>query len=71
MKLIISAIAVLLVALAMNAATNAASAQSDRTLGVTCTVAGHEHCGENGVVGGTYHRTHHAIRHWRRTSRND
>jgi len=51
-----------------------AHAQSDRTLGVECTVAGHIHCGENGPLGGPayrrgyghgayawypYHRYHH------------
>ncbi len=32
-----------------------ASAQSDRTLGVNCTVAGHVRCGENGPLGGPAH----------------
>jgi hypothetical protein len=36
-----------------------ASAQSDRTLGINCTVAGHEHCGENGRMLGYSHH------HWR------
>ena len=35
-----------------------ASAQSDRTLSINCTVAGHEHCGENGSYGWRH-------RHWR------
>jgi hypothetical protein len=30
-----------------------ASAQSDRTLGVDCTVAGHIHCGEDGPIYGS------------------
>lgn len=29
-----------------------AAAQSDRTLGINCTYAGHEHCGENGHIAG-------------------
>lgn len=29
-----------------------AGAQSDRTLGINCTYAGHAHCGENGHVAG-------------------
>ncbi len=32
-----------------------ASAQSDKTLGINCTVAGHVHCGENGRLGGRAH----------------
>jgi hypothetical protein len=32
-----------------------ASGQSDRTLGINCTVAGHVHCGENGPLGGRAH----------------
>lgn len=40
---------------------NFAFAQSDRTLGINCTVAGHEHCGETGHLGG-YHRHY---RHYR------
>lgn len=39
-----------------------ASAQSDRTLGVDCTVAGHIHCGENGPIYGSQ-RWHY--RGWR------
>ena len=38
-----------------------ALAQSDGTLGISCTVAGHEHCGENGSVWGRWHRWH--LRH--------
>ena len=40
------------------AGTQPASAQSDRTLGVNCTVAGHVHCGENGPIGGPAYRRH-------------
>jgi hypothetical protein len=36
-----------------------AFAQSDKTLGISCTVAGHEHCGETGRGYG------HRIRHYR------
>jgi hypothetical protein len=32
-----------------------AAAQSDRTLGINCTYAGHEHCGENGRIPGARH----------------
>jgi hypothetical protein len=39
-----------------------AFAQSDRTLGINCTVAGHERCGETGPIGrrsyGWRHRRH-------------
>ena len=38
-----------------------AAAQSDRTLGINCTVAGHEHCGENGPIGSSYDWRY---RHW-------
>jgi len=51
---------------------NIASAQSDRTLGINCTVAGHIHCGENGRVGGSarwHHRYHRHYRHLERMSR--
>jgi len=37
-----------------------ASAQSDKTLGINCTVAGHVHCRENGRLGGRAH-----FRGWR------
>lgn len=49
-----------------------ASAQADRTLGIGCTEAGHQHCGENGSVFGSrrlyawYGGHHH---HWRRHRR--
>ncbi len=47
-----------------------AAAQSDRTLGVNCTIAGHEHCGERAPIFGS-HRLydffgrHHYYRHHR------
>jgi hypothetical protein len=41
---------------------NLAFAQSDRTLGISCTVAGHEHCGETGRLGGRHYRHY---RHYR------
>lgn len=43
-----------------------ASAQSDRTLGINCTVAGHEHCGEAGAIWGSSYGWRH--RHWRHSS---
>lgn len=44
-----------------------ASAQSDRTLGIGCTQAGHQHCGEDGPIAGSrrlyaWYRGHH--HHW-------
>jgi hypothetical protein len=36
-----------------------ASAQSDRTLGISCTVAGHEHCGETGRLFAHHYRHYH------------
>jgi hypothetical protein len=52
-----------------------AAAQSDRTLGINCTVAGHAHCGESGPIFGSrrlynfygWHRwhRHHDWRHRR------
>ncbi len=50
-----------LVSLVVIGSGNFAFAQSDRTLGINCTVAGHEHCGETGHLGG-YHRHY---RHYR------
>lgn len=38
-----------------------AAAQSDRTLGINCTYAGHEHCGENGRIVGS--RRHGLLMH--------
>ncbi len=46
-----------------------ASAQADRTLGINCTVAGHQHCGEDGPIFGSrrwYGWRHHDWRHHRR-----
>jgi hypothetical protein len=54
-----------------------ASAQADRTLGINCTVAGHQHCGEDGPIVGSrrlyawyggrhrwrYHHGHHHRRY--------
>ena len=53
----------------LGAAANTASAQSDRTLGVNCTVAGHEHCGENGRVSGSARWHHRHYRHYRHVER--
>jgi hypothetical protein len=39
-----------------------AFAQSDRTLGISCTVAGHENCGETGRLYGHHYRHY---RHYR------
>jgi hypothetical protein len=67
MKLILSiGAAMLSVGLWAGTATVAA-AQSDRTLGINCTVAGHVHCGENGTVGYRWHR-HYRHRHVARTA---
>jgi hypothetical protein len=38
-----------------------ASAQADRTLGLNCTYAGHQHCGENGPIAGA--RRHGLLMH--------
>ena len=46
-----------------------ANAQSDRTLGIHCTVAGHEHCGENGRIWGAAHWHHRHYRHSRHVER--
>src|SRR5262249_8510947 len=40
-----------------------AFAQSDRTLGINCTVAGHQHCGETGAIRGRSYGWRH--RYWR------
>ncbi|HZP74509.1 MAG TPA: hypothetical protein VFB45_00065 [Pseudolabrys sp.] len=47
------------------AGTNLAAAQSDRTLGVNCTEAGHIHCGENGPIFGS-HRVYSPYYRWHR-----
>jgi hypothetical protein len=44
------------------------SAQSDRTMGINCTVAGHIHCGENRPIFGSSYRSHR-YRHAYRTHR--
>lgn len=50
------------------ATTQVAFAQSDRTMGIDCTVAGHIRCGENGPIWGSrYHSAwwyHHRHRHY-------
>ena len=66
MKLIVWFGAALFTAGALLGSGRIAAAQSDRTLGINCTYAGHEHCGENGrIVGarrvGVWH--HHRWRH--------
>ncbi len=46
--------------------TQIAAAQSDRTMGINCTVAGHVHCGENGPIWGSHRWYHRGYRrHWR------
>lgn len=51
------AVAVLFVTFGLSAA----FAQSDRTMGINCTVAGHIHCGENGPIFGS---SSYGRRHW-------
>jgi hypothetical protein len=62
MRQALLAVVTALVAVIIMNCGNFAFAQSDRTLGINCTVAGHEHCGENGHRGG-YHYRHY--RHYR------
>jgi len=51
----------------MAVAPDVASAQSDKTLGIGCNVAGREHCGERGPLGGPgYYRYGWHHRHWHR-----
>jgi hypothetical protein len=52
-------------ALLLGGTANIASAQSDRTLGINCTVVGHEHCGENGRIWGSARWHHRHYRHYR------
>jgi hypothetical protein len=52
------------------AATGPVFAQSDKTLGINCTVAGHERCGENGRAWVGMRRGHH-YRHAYRSDRHD
>jgi len=59
MKLSIVLAAGVLVANVIALQSSTASAQSDRTLGINCTVAGHEHCGEAGPIGASSHRWRH------------
>ncbi len=61
MKLIFWTSVALLAASLIAATAETASAQSDKTLGINCTVAGHIRCGENGYVG---HRSYHWRRHY-------
>ena len=62
--------AALLAAGALIGSGQIAAAQSDRTLGINCTYAGHERCGENGPIVGArrygvlrHHRWHHHVRY--------
>lgn len=67
MKLIVWFGAAVLVAGALLGSAQIAAAQADRTLGLNCTYAGHQHCGENGPIVGSRrygllmhrHRAHH------------
>lgn len=62
MKLVFWITAAVLAAGLIAATAETASAQSDKTLGVNCTVAGHIRCGENGHVG-NHRRRHYRHRH--------
>ena len=65
--------AVVLAAGALLGSGQIAAAQADRTLGLNCTYAGHQHCGENGRIVGArrhgllmhVHRSHHYRHHVR------
>jgi len=67
MKLIVWFGAAVLAAGALLGSGQIAGAQADRTLGLNCTYAGHQHCGENGHIVGSRrhgllmhpHRAHH------------
>jgi hypothetical protein len=59
-KALLAIITAALASVAIMSPGNSAFAQSDRTLGINCTVAGHQHCGETGGYWG--HRRH---RHYR------
>lgn len=70
MKLTLLFGAVVLAAGALLGSGQIAAAQSDRTLGINCTYAGHEHCGENGRIGSSrrygllmHHHRPHPYRH--------
>jgi hypothetical protein len=56
MKKTLLAIIAGLASLTIMGSGNSAFAQSDRTLGINCTVAGHQHCGE---AGGHWGHRHH------------
>jgi hypothetical protein len=62
-KVLLTAVAALTVGMLLSWS-DFASAQSDRTLGISCTVAGHEHCGETGRRYGYGHHYRH-YRHYR------
>lgn len=71
MKLTLLFGAVVLAAGALVGSGQIAAAQSDRTLGINCTYAGHAHCGENGRVVGSrrygplmHHHRPHAHHHF-------
>jgi hypothetical protein len=51
MKLTVWLGAAVMAAGALLGSGHTAAAQADRTLGINCTYAGHEHCGENGRIG--------------------
>ncbi len=65
MKLIIGMCAAVLAVGVWAGMTGKASAQSDRTLGVGCNVAGHVHCGDYGS-GYPYYAYSPYRRHWHR-----
>jgi hypothetical protein len=69
MKLICSLGAAVLALGLLAGTANPAKAQSDRTLGINCTVAGHIHCGENGPIGGSARWHHRHYRHYRHVER--
>ena len=64
MKLTLLFGAVVLASGALLGSGQIAAAQSDRTLGINCTYAGHAHCGENGRIGGS--RRHGLLMHHHR-----
>lgn len=64
------AIVVLAAAGTLAVATGPGFAQSDKTMGINCTVAGHVHCGENGRAWGGVRRGHH-YRHAYRSHRHE
>jgi hypothetical protein len=54
------AIVVIVAAGSLAAASGPVFAQSDKTMGINCTVAGHVHCGENGRAWGGVRHWHHS-----------